>query len=388
MEILDGHPKFWYNGRVNRYLKKPVLEDLKEKMVFISGPRQVGKTTLALSLAPKSHYYLNWDIAADREFILREKFPTSNFVIFDEVHKFKNWRNYIKGFYDKHRTKKRILVTGSAHLDYYRHSGDSLAGRYHHYRLHPFTVGELKVKSQQDMQDLLALGGFPEPFLSGSQRKALRWRREYRTRIIHEDIPSLELAQNLSAMEHVLLSLPNRVGSPLSISALSEDFGVSYKTIDKYLNILERMYLIYRVASFRAKKLRSLKKAQKHYLYNWAEVLEAGPRFENLVAGHLLKWVHFMQDYNGADMELCYFRDSDHREVDFVVVQNQKPILAIECKLRSKTIAAGLKYFKTKFPKARCVQLHLEPLQEYESPSGIESLHWSSLLPKLPKLKD
>ena len=368
---------------MERYLKKPVLDDLKSKMVFIGGARQVGKTTLSLAIAPKNHCYLNWDILEDKEFILRQKFPTDKFIVFDEIHKFKNWRNYLKGFYDKYKKTKKILVTGSAKLDYYRHSGDSLIGRYHYYRLHPFTVKELGITSSKDMQSLLTLGGFPEPFLSGSERKALRWRREYRSRVVNEDISSLELSQNLSQMELILLRLPELVGSPLSLNALREDIGIAYKTLEKYLNIFERMYLIYRVPSFRSHKLRAIKKEKKHYHYNWAEVPDKGARFENLTAGHLLKWVHFQQDYEGLDIELCYFRDTDKREVDFIITKNNKPIKAIECKIKSKEISPALKYFKAKFPETECIQLHLDNKREYESKQGIKALNWQSFLKTL-----
>lgn len=365
---------------MNRYLKKLVLEDLKNKMVFIGGPRQVGKTTLSLDLAPKKHRYLNWDILEDREFILRQYFPTEKFIIFDEIHKFKQWRGYIKGLYDKHRYKKKILVTGSARLDYYRHSGDSLQGRYHYYRLHPFTVKELDIQTTEDINSLLDLGGFPEPFLSGSKRQALRWQREYRSRVIHEDISSLELSQNLSQMELLLIRLPELVGSPLSVNALREDLNLSYKTVAKYLDIFERMYLIYRLPPFHSHKLRAVKKEKKHYHYNWAEVQDKGARFENLMAGHLLKWIHFQQDYEGKNIELCYFRDTDKREVDFIITNNKKPIQAIECKLKSKNISPHLKYFKSKFPNTECIQVHLENTREYESKEGIKSLTWKTFL--------
>ena len=365
---------------MDRYLRKPVLEDLKNKMVFIGGPRQVGKTTLSLALAPKKHRYLNWDILRDREFILRQNFPIEKFIIFDEIHKFKQWRNYIKGLYDKHKNKKKIVLTGSARLDYYRHSGDSLQGRYHYYRLHPLTVKELDIHTIKDMKTLLSLGGFPEPFLSGSKRQALRWQREYRSRVINEDISSLELSQNLSQMELLLLSLPEFVGSPLSINSLREDLNLAHKTVTKYLDIFERMYLIYRLAPFHSHKLRAVKKEQKHYHYNWAEVQDEGARFENLTAGHLLKWIHFQQDYRGRNMELCYFRDTDKREVDFIITDNKKPIQAIECKLKSKNISTPLTYFKAKFPKVECIQVHLEGNNEYESKEGIKSLTWRTFL--------
>ena len=225
---------------------------------------------MALDLAPPSHRYLNWDILEDREFILKQKFPMERFVIYDELHKFKLWRNYIKGFYDKVGSGRQILVTGSARLDYYRYSGDSLQGRYHYYRLHPLTVAELDIEKQSDFDALLMLGGFPEPFLSGSQRQARRWSREYRSRVINEEIPRLELSQNLSMMELLLSALPERVGRPLSINAIREDLHLSHKTVSKWLDIFERMYLVYRIAPFGGPGLRSVKKEQKHYHTNWA----------------------------------------------------------------------------------------------------------------------
>ena len=147
-----------------RYLQSQVEEDLKEKMVFMGGPRQVGKTTLALQILKRSAGYLNWDVAPDREKILKRELPVGSLLVFDEIHKYRSWRNYLKGLYDQTRGKRRILVTGSARLDYYRFGGDSLQGRYHYLRLHPLSAAELKIKTPGDLSTLLELGGFPEPF--------------------------------------------------------------------------------------------------------------------------------------------------------------------------------------------------------------------------------
>ena len=230
------------------------------------------------------------------------------------------------------------------------------------------------------MNSLLTLGGFPEPFLSSSKRQALRWQREYKSRVINEDISSLELSQNLFQMELLLLRLPELVGSPLSINPLREDLNLAHKTVAKYLDIFERMYLIYRIHPFNSQELRSVKKEKKHYHYNWSEVLDEGARFENLIAGHLLKWIHFQQDYEGKNMNLYYFRDTDKREVDFIITENRKPIKAIECKLRAKDISPHLKYFKNKFPKTECIQVHLENKKEYLSQEGIKCLSWNRVL--------
>ena len=368
---------------MERYLARSVLQDLERKAVFMSGPRQVGKTTLAQSLAPPVRRYLNWDILEDREFILRERFPKEKFVIFDEIHKFKNWRNYIKGICDRYGSGKKVLVTGSARLDYYRHSGDSLQGRYHHYRLHPLSVKELGIGTLADLRELLGLGGFPEPFLSSSKREAARWSREYRSRVIFEDISSLELSRNLSQMESLLLRLPQLVGSPLSVNSLREDLQLDHKTVSKYLDIFERMYLIYRLSPFCDNRLRAVKKERKHYHYNWAEVPEKGAGFENLVAGHLLKWVHFRQDYEGENLELAYFRDTDKREIDFVITKDGIPIRAIECKTSAGEVSPHLVYFKRKFPEVDCVQVHWNNSREYESKDGIGCLNWKTVLSEL-----
>ncbi len=365
---------------MQRYLEPYVIEDLNRKMVFVGGPRQVGKTTLSLNVAPDGYRYLNWDDLEDREFILREKYPFESFVIFDEIHKFSNWRNYIKGFYDKNFNEKKILVTGSARLDYYRHSGDSLQGRYHYFRLHPLTVDELDIQSQGDFESLMTLGGFPEPFLNGSQRQARRWKREYQSRIVNEDIRDLELTQKLSSMELLLLRLPELVGSPLSVNALREDLNCAHKTVSNWLDIFERLYLIYRLSPLGSPKIKAVKKEQKHYHYNWADVEDEGARFENLVASHILKWVHFLQDWQGRDVDLVYFRDIDGREVDLVITENKQPICAIECKLRFRGISKNLKYFKSKFPECDAVQVHNFDLQEFISKDGIRVIKWKRLL--------
>ena len=367
---------------MERYLERAIEEDLQQKAVFLSGPRQVGKTTLSLNLAPAGHRYLNWDVLEDREFIMREQFPVETFAIFDEIHKFKNWRNYIKGMYDRGGNRK-ILVTGSARLDYYRHSGDSLQGRYYHYRLHPLSVGELGIETQEEMEELLTLGGFPEPFLSSSQKTALRWQRDYRSRVVHEEIATLELSQNLSQMELLGLRLPHLVGSPLSIHSLRKDIQLDHKTVSKYLDIFERMYFIYRLSPFHHNCLRAVKKNRKHYHYNWAEIPDEGARFENLVAGHLLKWVHFEQDSQGRNIELAYFRDKEKREVDFIITEDGRPIQAIECKRGGRDVSAHLTYFKKKFPDVDCLQVHLKPLQEFICSHGVRVVHWKSLLPSL-----
>ena len=357
--------------RVPRYLAAQVEADLKRKMVFVSGPRQVGKTTLARGLARAGEGYLNWDIAEHRDRILRRELPPVELWIFDEIHKYRQWRNYLKGLYDGRHDGQRILVTGSGRLDLYRFGGDSLQGRYHLLRLHPFSVAELALVTSTGLLDLLRLGGFPEPWLSASERESRRWSREYRSRLVQDEVTSLERIQDLGQLELMMLTLPGRVGSPLSINALREDLQVSHKTASAWLDAMERLYAIFRLPPFGSPQVRAVKKERKHYHFDWTVVSEDGPRFENLVACHLLKWVHRQQDVEGFDWELRYFRDRDGREVDFVVVRPGHPPLLVECKWSDADVDRGLRYLKGKLPQAEAWQISATGTKDYVTPEGV-----------------
>lgn len=363
---------------ISRYNEAAIIRDLTRKMVFIAGSRQVGKTTLAKKLIKKAGlpvepWYLNWDVSADREQIIKENFPAGNGLLaLDEIHKYSRWRQVLKGLYDKRGETLQILVTGSAKLDHYRHGGDSLQGRYHFHRLHPLSLAELETDSASDLKALLHYGGFPEPFLLSSERETKRWSREYRTRLIREDLNDLERVKDIALIEHLVLRLPDLVGSPLSINALREDLQVSHKTVARWLTILENLYMIFRIYPFGAPKIRAVKKEAKHYHLDWTVVKDTGLRFENLTACHLLKWCHFMEDTEGREVELRYFRDIDKREVDFVLMEDGQPSRFIECKktYRGKNIA--LRYLKERFPKAKAMQITLEDIEGYVDKDGIE----------------
>ena len=354
-----------------RYLASQIQRDLAKKMVLLAGPRQVGKTTLALSLEGAADGYLSWDAPEDRERILRRRLPESDLWVFDELHKYRRWRNFLKGLYDKRPPGQRILVTGSGRLDYYRFGGDSLQGRYHFLRLHPLSVAELGITQPADLAPLLALGGFPEPFLGGSDVDARRWSRDYRTRLVREDVVSLEHVSDLGSLELLMLRLPELIGSPLSVNALREDLQVSHHTVSSWLQVLERLYAVFRVSPLGSPKLRAIKKAQKLYHLDWSLVPAAGPRFENLVAAHLLKWVHFQQDTLGRELDLRYFRDTDGREVDFVVVEGRTPLLAVECRLDDDALSPALRYLHARFPHVAAWQVSASGRADYQTPEGI-----------------
>ena len=257
-----------------RYITKHVLEDIESKMVFIGGPRQVGKTTFALSLltgkANEQHpAYLNWDVTATRPALLQGDLPPKQpLVILDEIHKFARWRNLVKGLYDSNHSSRSFVVTGSARLDYYRKGGDSLQGRYYYYRLHPFSLLELNnTPTKEDVEQLLRFGGFPEPLLKGEERFWRRWQRQRLQRVVYEDIRDLEYIREISLLELLAAELPHRVGAPLSVKKLKEVLQVAHETVARWLEIFERMYYCFRIPPYGSPRIRAVKKEQKLYLY-------------------------------------------------------------------------------------------------------------------------
>ena len=362
---------------IHRDIEPCINKDLNQKMVFVSGPRQCGKTTLAKKILESTEStevraYMNWDFGGDRENILKEQFPAgSGLLVLDEIHKYSRWRQVVKGLFDKRNHELKILITGSGKLDYYRHGGDSLQGRYFFYRLHPFSLTEISTGNKDDLLALFHFGGFPEPFLQASEKETRRWSRDYRSRVINDDLGSLENVKDISLLELLAIRLPELVGSPLSINAIRQDLQVTHQSVTRWLLMLERLYMIFRIYPYGAPNIRAVKKEAKHYHLDWTVLDDEGIRFENLVACHLLKWVHFQQDYEGLDIDLRYFRDIDRREVDFVITKNNKPIQFIECKLKGKEINPALKYLKKRFPEADAFQISLNRDDNFMNKDGI-----------------
>ena len=334
-------------------------------MVFLGGPRQVGKTTLALALLgtndSRDPAYLNWDSPRVRPGLLRGELPPGESrLVLDEIHKFPRWRNLIKGLYDTEGDRVSFLIAGSARLDHYRKGGDSLQGRYHYYRLHPLTLGELTSDSSLvDLDALMQFGGFPEPFLAGNTRTWRRWQRERQSRILYEDLRDLENVREVALVELLAEALPDRVGSPLSIRSLSEDLQVAHETVARWLAILENLFVCFRIPPFGAPRIRAVKKETKLYLWDWSQAPGKGPRFENLVACHLLKYCHLLEDTQGYRMELRFVRDTDRREIDFVVVRENEPIFAVECKSGEGAPSRAIEYFRQRTPIKNFYQVHL-----------------------------
>jgi uncharacterized protein len=352
--------------QVARYLTPAVVATLNAgKMAFIGGPRQVGKTTLALGLlgrgASEAHPgYLTWDDPRQRARLRDARLPPDEpLLVLDEIHKYARWRNLVKGIWDTERSRRRIVVTGSARLDYYRKGGDSLIGRYRYFRLHPFSLRELEATQRDRSLDLLLrFGGFPEPLLRQDEIEYRLWQRDRLTRVVRDDLRDLERVREISLVEHLVDLLPARVGSPLSIANLRQDLEVDHKTVERWLQMLENLYVCYRVAPYGVPRIRAVKKERKLYLWDWSAIEDEGARLENLVASQLLKYCHLVEDTQGHRMELRFLRDTDRREVDFVVLQGRRPLFAVECKSGARAIGASVKYFAERTPIPRFFQVH------------------------------
>ena len=332
-----------------------LLEDLRRKIVLLTGPRQVGKTWLAKHIM--GHYqgplYLNYDSFQDRKIIDEQSWPESNdLIIFDEIHKMDQWKNYIKGIFDTRPKHQSILVTGSARLQQMNRSGDSLAGRFFAHTLLPFSLLELrKTQKAFKLSTLLQRGGLPEPLLlAKNENQAQRWRGQYLFSLLREDIPDFKSIQHYKKMETLVHLLKEGVGSPLSIQSLSQSLKIDYKTVNNYLCVLEDLFIIFQVPSFAKNIGRSLSKAKKVYFYDSAVPEQRGARLENLVAMELLKYCTSIKESNPSHApELAHLRTREQKEVDFLLTKKGKPQLMVEVKSKDVEFSKNLIYFHDKY---------------------------------------
>lgn len=347
---------------------QPLIErDLNKRFVFLTGPRQVGKTYLSKQILSRlGGKYYNWDLGEDRQAILSKSFIHDGTVVLDEIHKYDRWKNFTKGVFDKFHEQLKILITGSARLDIYRRGGDSLVGRYFLFHLHPLSMGELKhpetIPAPKDLfsgelppsepkllEDLTKLGGFPEPFYDGREDFHRRWSIQRLELLVRQDIRDLTHITHLSLVEHLLLLLPKRIASCLSINSLREELQVAYNTVRLWLDALERFYILFRLSPYTAHLSRSVLKEKKVYLWDWSQIPDEGARFENLVASHLFKAVQTWRDIGWGNFQLYFLRDRARREVDFCLTLDDKPWLLVEAKLSETQMSESLDYFAKRF---------------------------------------
>jgi predicted AAA+ superfamily ATPase len=384
---------------------RPVLEaalDGARQMVFLAGPRQVGKTTLARYLLAQvgcEALYFNWDIDAHRRAIVKD--PSGFFrsgqaasaalrreeprLVLDEIHKYPRWKRFLKGFFDEHERALQLLVTGSGRLDLYQRGGDSLFGRYDLYHLHPFTLGEWLAGGEQSVAEpaswlrevlkgprsvaaareanealraLERFSGFPEPLHAGTEARLRKWRRAHRELVVRQDLRDLTRIRELGLIESLVLLLPERVASPLSVHALATELGVAFNTVRGWLDALARLYFLFEIRPWAGKLARTLRRETKTYLFDPTEIPDPGPRFENVVALHLYKLCDLWTDQGLGDFELRYVRDKEKREIDFVIVEGRRPWLLVEAKLSDDSVSPALRYFHERLkPSHGSVQL-------------------------------
>ncbi len=347
-------------------------------MVFLGGPRQAGKTTLARQILKKFPYkksksglYLNWDFDEDRRAILERLWDEGHqLIVFDELHKYSRWKNWIKGIYDKTGHQHQFLVTGSARMNVYRRGGDSLLGRYHYWRLHPITLDELPpgMPLKEGFRRLMTVGGFPEPFLDGGEGEARRWRRDRFERVLKEDIRDLESIKKIQDLSLFVDILRRRGGQLAVLSNIAGDLQISPKTAKLWLEALNRMYICFSVRPYTARMPRAIQKPPKVYFFDNGDLIcgaDEGPRFENLVAAHLLKKIHFFEDSRGLFLELRYIRDKESREVDFVILKDSRPFALIEAKLSESKISRSLQYYSEKLKPRHSLQAAAYLKREY-----------------------
>ena len=336
---------------MKRIYQKYINEFLKKKIVLISGPRQSGKTTLS-KMGHREYIYLNFDNDNDRKTIREMSWDKKiKLIIFDELHKGPKWKQWLKGVYDTNEYNNSFIVTGSARLDTYKKVGDSLAGRYFQYRLHPLDVREIckiEKKSNPDevIDRILNYSGFPEPYLANNKRFYNLWKKTHLDIILKQDLITLEDVKDLKSIELLIDLLKERVGSPISYSNLANDLQVSDKTIKSWLQILENIYVIFKITPFSKNIARSNLKQPKYYFYDVARVTAGdGHKFENLVACSLMKEIQFRTDCLGENWNLFYLSKKGGLEVDFAITYENKLKFAIEVKLSDSNPAKNFSPF-------------------------------------------
>jgi len=333
------------------------------QMAFLSGPRQVGKTTLAQSVLSSARLF-NYDFAKDARILQRgaesvaESADLANpvarrdGVVFDELHKFPKWKSLLKGFFDVYGKGLPVIVTGSARLNVYKRGGDSLMGRYFPYRVHPFSVGEFARRESVDLESLaqppvdvpqetldalLRFGGYPEPLLNGSVRFCNRWRNGRIEKIFDEDLRDLSRVLDIRSVRTLGTILAERVGSVVNRASLASDLAVAPDTVKAWIGLLESVYYCFLVHPWSRHVANAIRKQPKIYLWDWGPIADEGARNENFIASHLLKSVHWWTDSGLGSFDLRYVRDKQQHEVDFLVTRDNAPFMLVECKTSMKT---------------------------------------------------
>lgn len=372
-----------------RYLAAPLTHDLHRKMVLLAGPRQCGKTILAKSLLNDRGQYLNWDITRDRKVIRELAWPKdASLIVLDELHKAPKWKNLLKGVVDQFGNKPPVLVTDSVRLDAFRRAGDALTGRTWFYRLHPVDVAESKrflpnASLDERVHRLLQAGGFPEAFLN--PQEAARLRNDRMELVTREDLRDLSRVSSWRGPADLVELLRERVGKPTNYDNLAQNLGVSPPTSKAWVELLEKLYLVFLLPPFSSSLSRSIRKDRRVYFFDCAAAYDTtgGAQLENLAACSLLKFTQFRKDAFGESWDVFYLRDKEGREVDFVVTHNRRVRWLIEVKASDGDISTAFRYYSQKLKPTQSLQLVLN-LDRPQEKGGIKILPLGSWLESLP----
>jgi hypothetical protein len=371
---MREHPRF-YTAVLTDHLKK------HRQMAFVSGPRQVGKTTACRAIGDA---YLNWDNSDDRRQMLRGPAALAEslhldrlrgrppIAVLDELHKYTKWKSLLKGFFDTYSDRVRLIVTGSSRLDVFRRGGDSLMGRYLLYRMHPLSLAEtlrteipareIRPPSEASSADWEALwehGGFPEPFFRRDTRFTRRWRSLRHEQLSREDLRDIARVSDLGTIETLMQLLAEHSAQQLVYSNLAREIQVAVDTVKRWIDLLARLHYGFTVRPWYTNVAKSLRKEPKWFQRDWSGVADDGARAETMVACHLLKAVEGWTDLGFGDFELRYLRDKQKREVDFVVVRDRKPWFLAEVKLSDPNLSSSLAYFQGQTKAAHAFQVVL-----------------------------
>lgn len=394
--------------RIYDVIVEQSLNDFRQ-MVFLSGPRQVGKTTVASAHAD---YYLNWDEDGAKALVLagqqrvadhcgfdlaKAKVPV---VAFDEIHKYKRWKQFLKGFFDKYEKKCKVIATGSAKLDVYKKGGDSMMGRYFPYRVHPLSVAELittelppegivRYPHELDSSEWDALcdfGGFPEPFLKRTKTFSSRWTRLRREQLLRQDVRDLTRISEIDQLAALAEILLHRSGEQLIYKSLGSEVKIDEKTAKNWVATLKHLFYGFEIRPWFKNVENSIRKTPKWFLRDWALIADPGKRFETMLACHLLKAVEAWTDLGLGEFELCYVRDKQKREVDFLVVKDHEPWFLVEAKSGEEKLSESLVYHSRQLGVKKAFQVVQKlPYQavncfDYDEPIVVPALTFLSQL--------
>lgn len=369
---------------MERSLTLYIKKHIDKKITMISGPRQSGKTTLTKRLYTHFEYF-NYDNDDDRRALNQKHWRRDvDCILFDELHKMPEWKRWLKGIYDKEGNTPRLIVTGSANLNTFRKVGDSLAGRYFHYRLHPLDLKEAtqlwNADSTRVFSHLIQFGGFPEPFLMADETFYRRWQKTHLDIMLRQDFLDLYSVKSIKSIEILLGLLRIRVGGSVSFANLARDLQVDPKSVKSWIEMLEDIYGVFKVTPYHHNIARALLKEPKYYFYDIGRVTDKGAQLENLVASSLLKEIHFIEDIYGYKANLHYLRTKEGHEIDFLITVNDQPCVCIEVKTSDQIASKHFAHFKSFLGDIPCVQLVLNCTREYDTSDGIKV---RSLIPYL-----